>query len=78
MQTKLNVVGYWFLSICFQILVGDLAAEAVFAEAVVVVELDECLRGVGVGAWEVEWCELVDFAIAFGMELVEEVEGFLL
>ena len=55
-----------------------LATEAVFAEAVVVVELDEGLRGVGIGAWEVEWCELVDFAIAFGMELVEEVEGFLL
>lgn len=31
------------LSICFEVVVGDLAAEAVFAEAVVVVELDEGL-----------------------------------
>ena len=40
--------------VCFQILMCDLATEAVFAEAVVVVELDEGLRCVGVGAWEVE------------------------
>lgn len=42
------------LFICFQILVCYLATEAIFAGAVVVVELDEGLRGVGIGAWEVE------------------------
>ena len=41
------------LFICFEILMCDLATEAVFAEAIVVVELDEGLRGVGIGAWEV-------------------------
>ena len=49
----------------------ELAAEAVFAGAVVVVELDEGLRGVGVGAWEVEWGEFVDFVVALGTELAK-------
>ena len=56
----------------------QLAAEAVFAEAVVVVELDEGLWGVGVGAWEVESGEFAYFAIALGTELAQEVEGLLL
>lgn len=49
----------------------ELAAEAVFAEAVVVVELDESLRGVGVGAREVEVGEFADFVVALGTELAE-------
>ena len=47
----------------------DLATEAVFAEAVVVVQLDEGLRCVGVGAWEVERGEFADFVVALGAEL---------
>ena len=47
----------------------ELATEAVFAGAVVVVELDECLRGVGVGTWEIEGGELADFVVALGFEL---------
>ena len=50
---------------------GDLATEAVFAEAVVVVELDEGLRGVGIGAREVERGEFADFVVALGAELAE-------
>ena len=49
----------------------DLATEAVFAEAVVVVQLEECLRGVGVGTWEVERGEFVDFVVALGTELAK-------
>ena len=57
---------------------SQLAAEAVFAGAVVVVELDECLRGVGVGTWEIEGCEFADFVVAFGFELAQKVESFFL
>ena len=64
------------LFICFQILMCDLATEAVFAEAIVVVELDEGLRGVGIGAWEVG--ELGYFMIFFGFELAEYVECIVL
>ena len=53
-----------------------LATEAVFAEAIVVVELDEGLRGVGVGAWEVG--KTGNFVVTLCFELAEEVESFLL
>jgi hypothetical protein len=53
-----------------------LATEAVFAKAVVVVELDERLRGVGIGAWEIG--KTSNFVVTLCFELVEEVEGFLL
>ena len=66
------------LSICFEILVCELATEAVFAGAVVVVELDEGLRGVGVGARELGRGEFLGFMVFLGFELVEQVEGFLL
>ena len=56
----------------------ELATEAVFAGAVVVVQLDECLRGVGVGTWEIEGCEFAYFVIALGFELAQEVESFFL
>ena len=64
------------LFICFEILMCDLATEAVFAEAIVVVELDEGLRGVGIGAWEVG--ELGYFMIFFGFELAEQVKSVVL
>ena len=54
----------------------DLATEAVFTEAVVVVELDEGLWGVGIWAWEVG--ELGYFMIFFGFELSEYVECIVL
>lgn len=57
---------------------SQLAAEAVFAGAVVVVQLDEGLRGVGIGAREVERREFCNFAVALGFELMQEVEGALL
>ena len=47
----------------------ELAAEAVFAGAVVVVELDEGLRGVGVGTRKVG--EMSDFVVFLGFELAE-------
>ena len=56
----------------------ELATEAVFAGAVVVVELDECLRSVGVGTWEIEGCEFADFVVALGFELAQKVESFFL
>ena len=56
----------------------ELAAEAVFAGAVVVVQLDEGLRGVGVGTWEIEGCEFADFVVALGFELMQKVESFFL
>ena len=48
-----------------------LATEAIFAGAVVVVELDEGLRGVGIGAREVERREFCNFAVALGFELAQ-------
>ena len=53
-----------------------LATEAVFAEAVVVVELDECLRGVGVGAWEVG--KTGNFVVLLCFELAEKVKCVVL
>ena len=54
----------------------DLATEAVFAEAVVVVELDEGLWGVGVGAWEIG--KTGNFVVLLCFELAEQVEGVVL
>ena len=48
---------------------GDLAAEAVFEGAVVVVELDEGLRCVGIGTRKVG--EMSDFVVFLGFELAE-------
>ena len=55
---------------------SDLAAEAVFAEAVVVVQLDECLRGVGVGAREVG--KTGNFVVLLCFELAEKVKCVVL
>ena len=52
----------------------DLATEAVFAEAVVVVELDEGLWGVGVGARELGGGEFLCFVVLLGAKLMEKVE----
>ena len=57
------------LLICFQILMRYLATEAVFAKAVVVVELDEGLRCVGVGARELGGGEFLCFVVLLGAEL---------
>jgi hypothetical protein len=53
-----------------------LATEAVFAEAVVVVELDECLRGVGIGAREVG--KTGNFVVLLCFELEEQVKCVVL
>ena len=54
----------------------DLTTEAVFAEAVVVVELDEGLRGVGVGAREVG--KTGNFVVLLCFELEEQVKCVVL
>ena len=53
-----------------------LATEAIFAGAVVVVQLDECLRCVGIGAWEIG--KTGNFVVLFCFELEEQVKCVVL
>ena len=48
----------------------ELATEALFANAVVVVQLDEGLRGVGIATWKIERGEFRNFVVLFGFELM--------